>query len=92
MIGSGPTEERPPIDPLLAAIFTKMATDSASTNNAIEENLRGQIAEWQRSFRLLYNSMKKVYDRTDSATARHALEWFEYEYELADNAKRGESN
>lgn len=69
------------------AILTGMFNQSAATANALDDMRLAEIERWKERFTLLYNSMEKVAQRTDSNTAYDALSRFSYEAELAEKGK-----
>lgn len=75
---------------LTGAILSGMFRQSADMSNRLDETRLVEIAEWKKRYSMLYNSMRKVAERTDSATAYAALERFSYYMELATEGKQEE--
>lgn len=64
-------------------IVSSMAKDAANTANALDDMRLREIAYWKNLFAMLFRSMEKVAERTDSRTAFDALERFGYNYGTA---------
>lgn len=65
------------------AVLTGLFRQSADISNRLDEMRLAEIADWKKRFAMLYRSMEKVADRTDSATAYGALNRFSYDMEAA---------
>ena len=64
-------------------LVSAMSAQSAGVANALDNARLREIEAWKDDFRMLYNSMRKVADRTDSRTAFDALDRFGYTYSKA---------
>lgn len=71
--------------PLFGAIMSQMSADRTWTENQIQGIMERRVRELQEDYIQLYNALRKVYDRTDSGTARDALERF---YHINDDCVR----
>ena len=64
-------------------IMSNMSQDASSMANALDNQRLREIEAWKKKFSMLYHSMKKVAERTDSRTAFDALERFDFDYGMA---------
>lgn len=72
---------------LTGAILTGMFSQSAATANALDDMRLAEIERWKKRYSMLYRSMEKVAERTDSNTAYDALARFSFEAGLAEQGK-----
>lgn len=61
-------------------IVSAMSAQSAGISASLDDMRLREIADWKMRFAMLYRSMEKVADRTDSRTAFAALDRFGHDY------------
>jgi hypothetical protein len=62
--------------PLFASIMEANARGLQWTNDQLLASKTAELRRMQKNYVMLYAAMTKVYDKTDSATARDALDRF----------------